>query len=187
MPHPRNRFLERKIGCDLVSPLVAEPRSRPYKRESRERDLTEADRLLRLAFGTYLGLPDPSVFLGDADVVRPRWRADPSRAFCTEVDGELLGSNFATRWGTFGFFGPLSVRPDAWAVGLGKRLMEPVMSLFADWEVRLAGLFTFPHSPKHVGLYERHGFHPRYLTAVLARSLASTDSRPDAFVLDDWR
>lgn len=31
-----------------------------------ERDLPEADRIMRLAFGTFLGLPDPSGFMGDA-------------------------------------------------------------------------------------------------------------------------
>ncbi len=31
-----------------------------------ETDLPEADHIMRLAFGTFLGLPDPSGFLGDA-------------------------------------------------------------------------------------------------------------------------
>jgi hypothetical protein len=34
-----------------------------------EADLPEADRTMRLAFGTFLGLPDPSGFLGDAAYV----------------------------------------------------------------------------------------------------------------------
>ena len=32
-----------------------------------ERDLAEADRILRLAFGTFLGLPDPLKMFGDSD------------------------------------------------------------------------------------------------------------------------
>jgi hypothetical protein len=46
-------------------------------RPLREEDLPVADRLFRLAFGTFLGLPDPMAFAGDAEYVRSRWRADP--------------------------------------------------------------------------------------------------------------
>jgi hypothetical protein len=46
-----------------------------------ERDLAEADRIFRIAFGTFLGFSNPIEFFGDADYVRTRWRADPSTAF----------------------------------------------------------------------------------------------------------
>ena len=36
-------------------------------RRMQESDLQEADRIMRLAFGTFLGLPDPRSFAGDAD------------------------------------------------------------------------------------------------------------------------
>jgi hypothetical protein len=36
----------------------------------RENDLAEADRIFRLAFGTFFGLSDPVSFAGDADYVR---------------------------------------------------------------------------------------------------------------------
>ena len=42
-------------------------------RPLREGDLSEADRIIRLAFGTFLGLPDPMTFMGDAGYVRTRW------------------------------------------------------------------------------------------------------------------
>ena len=35
----------------------------------RQDDVAAADRVFRLAFGTYLGLPDPMQFAGDADWV----------------------------------------------------------------------------------------------------------------------
>ena len=47
-------------------------------------ELGEADRIFRLAFGTFLGLPDPLAFMGDAGFVRTRWRADPPAAFAAE-------------------------------------------------------------------------------------------------------
>ncbi|MGA8659945.1 MAG: hypothetical protein WB586_27820 [Chthoniobacterales bacterium] len=69
-------------------------------------DLAKADRIFRLAFGTFLGLPNPIEFAGNADYIRTRWTADPSAAFGAYLGKELLGSNFATRWGSVAFFGP---------------------------------------------------------------------------------
>jgi hypothetical protein len=51
--------------------------------------------------------------------------------------------------------------------------MAPVLEAFDRWELRQAGLFTFPDSPKHVGLYQRHGFWPRFLTALTAKPVSS--------------
>jgi GNAT superfamily N-acetyltransferase len=132
-----------------------------------EEDLPSADRIMRLAFGTFLGLPDPLKFMGDADYVRTRWRADPSAAFGAEMSGELVGTNFATRWGSVGFFGPLTIRPDLWDRGIAKQLLRPTMDLFERWRIRHAGLFTFANSAKHVSLYQKFGFWPRFLTSVM--------------------
>ena len=79
-------------------------------------DLDEADRIFRVAFGTFLGAPEPEGFFGDADYVRTRWRADPGAALAAELDGGLAGSNFAANWGSVGFFGPLTIAPvtDLW-------------------------------------------------------------------------
>jgi len=130
-------------------------------------DLPAADRIVRLAFGTFLGLPDPMNFMGDADYVRTRWLADPSAVFGAELAGELVGTNFATRWGSVGFFGPLTIRPDLWDRGIAQKLLAPTMELFDAWGVRHAGLFTFASSAKHVGLYQKFGFWPRFLTALM--------------------
>jgi GNAT superfamily N-acetyltransferase len=143
-------------------------------RPLREDDLAAADHIMRLAFGTFLGLPEPTSFMGDAGYVRARWRADPDAAFGAEVGGEFVGSNFATSWGSVGFFGPLTIRPDLWDRGVGKRLMEPVMECFARWGTMHAGLFTFAHSQKHVGLYQRFGFWPRFLTAIMSKPVEQT-------------
>jgi N-acetylglutamate synthase-like GNAT family acetyltransferase len=68
-----------------------------------------------------------------------------------------------------GFFGPLSVRPDIWDHGIGKGLLEPVMELFVEWGTKHASLFTFAHSPKHMGLYQKFGFWPRFLTVIMSK------------------
>jgi GNAT superfamily N-acetyltransferase len=129
---------------------------------------------MRLAFGTFLGLPDPESFMGDASYVRPRWNANPNAAFATGINSKVAGSNFATNWGSVSFFGPLTVRPDLWDRGVGKRLMEPVMECFDKWQTKHAGLFTFAHSQKHIGLYQKFGFHPRFLTAIMSKPVALT-------------
>jgi GNAT superfamily N-acetyltransferase len=143
-----------------------------------EDDLPAADRVMRLAFGTARGLPDPLSFGGDAAYVAPRWRASPELAFAAEVDGELIGSSFATHWGSFAFFGPLTVRPDFWDRGVGRRLLAPIMDLFARWGVTLAGLFTDPASPKHLALYRGFGFCPRFLTTLMARPVSPQPPAP---------
>lgn len=141
-----------------------------------ENDLATADHVMRVAFGTFVGMPQPETFMGDADFVHTRWRADPSAAFVAEIAGVVAGSNFATQWGSVGFFGPLSVRPDFWNRGIAQRLMEPVMDCFARWHTRHAGLFTFAQSAKHVGLYQKFGFAPRFLTAVMGKSVQESSA-----------
>src|SRR4029453_16781795 len=150
-------------------------------RPLREEDLPAADHIMRVAFGTFLGLPDPASFMGDAGYVRGRWYADPSAAFGAFHEAEgvaLIGSNFATNWGSVGFFGPLTIHPDQWDRGVGRLLMEPVMGCFERWKTVHAGLFTFPSRPKPVGLYQKFGFWPRFLTAILSKPVGSPGSTP---------
>src|SRR5579862_7379202 len=131
-----------------------------------ERDLPAASEVVRVAFDTFLGRSGPA---GDKDAVRTRWTAQPEAALTAELDGELVGSNFATPWGSFGFFGPLTVRPELWDKGIASRLLESTDELFARWGTRHAGLFTFAHSPKHHFLYQKFGYWPKHLTSVFEK------------------
>jgi hypothetical protein len=45
------------------------------------------------------------------------------------------------------------------------------MAQFERWETRHVGLFTFPQSPKHLGLYQAFGFWPQYLTPVMSKAV----------------
>jgi GNAT superfamily N-acetyltransferase len=132
-------------------------------------DLGAADMVLRLAFGTIRGLPDPEATFGDRDLVRTRFLAAPGCAWVAEVEGDVVGSVFAARWGSFGFLGPLTVHPGRWDQGIGSRLLRPVLEAFGSWDVRQAGLFTFAASSKHLALYQKHGFWPGHLTVVTAK------------------
>src|SRR5580700_6300543 len=133
----------------------------------KESELGEAGRIVRLAFGTFLALPDPLDFMGDRDLMTPRWRSTHVKVIAAREGGRLIGTNVATRWGSFGFFGPLTVLPEYWDRGVAKLLLESTMPIFEKWGVRHTGLFTFPHSAKHVGLYQKFGYWPRYLTAIM--------------------
>src|SRR5215510_5673714 len=136
-----------------------------------EADLPVAEHIFRVAFGTFLGLPDPTAFASDMSYVKTRWAANPGASFVAEVEGDIVGSNLATNWGSVGFFGPLSIRPDLWDKGVGKLLMEPIMELFDKWGIKHAGLFAFAHSPKPIALYQKFGFYPRFLTAIMSKAV----------------
>lgn len=136
-----------------------------------ESELVRADQIFRLAFGTFLGLPQPNQFGGDTNYIATRWRIDPTAAFAAELEGQLVGSNIAAWWGSVGTFGPLTVHPDFWNQGIAKGLIEAVLARFAAWGIQQAGLFTFPNSPKHHALYQKFGFYPRFLTFVMAKPI----------------
>ena len=134
-------------------------------------DLDEADRIMRLAFGTFLGLPDPMKFMGDANYVKTRFRADPPAALAAEIDGKLVGSNFALDWGSVGIFGPLTIHPEYWNMGVARSLLDETMKIFKSWGTRHMGLYTFADSAKHVHLYQQYGFWPRQLVAIMSKLL----------------
>ena len=139
-------------------------------RQLQESELPAADRVFRLAFGTFIGLPDPTQFGGDANFIQHRWHANPSAAFAAIADG-IIGSNLATRWGSCAFLGPLSVHPDWWNQKIAQRLIEPVVECFNTWNIQQAGFLTFPNSPKHHALYQKFGFWQRFLTAIMAKTV----------------
>ncbi len=141
-------------------------------------EVEEADRIVRLAFGTFLGLPDPLKFMGDRHFLAPRWRSKNAKVVGAREEGRLIGLNVATRWGSFGFFGPLAVLPEYWDRGVAQRLLEATMTIFDGWGLRHTGLFTFAQSAKHVGLYQKFGYWPRYLTAILTRAPEANPAPP---------
>ena len=144
-------------------------------RAMRESDLAAATRVMQRAFGVFLGAPDPDRFMADRNYVRSRWRADPTSALAAVVDGELVGSNLVTSWGSVGFFGPLTVTPELWDRGIASRLLTPTLELLTACTTH-AGLYTFPHSPRHVELYQKFGFWPRSLTAIMSRPVNTRDA-----------
>jgi GNAT superfamily N-acetyltransferase len=145
---------------------------RPVVGALNDRDLPEAERILRLAFGTFLGAPDPETFWSDRDYVYGRQRSPHVASFGAKLDGKLVGSNFVTHWGSVGFLGPITVHPDVHERGVARALLDKAMTQFDVWGTRHVGLFTFGHSAKHVALYQKYGFWARFLTAIMSAAVA---------------
>ncbi len=146
-----------------------EVRIRPLE----ESELPEANRILRMAFGTFLKVENPESLFPGRDLVSTRWRAEPTSVIAAEHGGKLIGTNFMANWGTFGFFGPITVLPEFWDRKVAQVLLERTMSIFEDWGIAHRGLLTFPESPKHIHLYEKYGFRAGHLIPVLSKTVTA--------------
>ncbi len=133
-----------------------------------EKDLDVADSIYRLAFGTFLGFPAPEKFGGDSDYVRQRWTTDPEGALGAYMNDELVGSNFVGTTGSVGHFGPLTSHPKYWEKHIEQQLLKSTLRLLEKRSVTLIEFMSFPESPKHLALYQKFGFWPRFLTPVMS-------------------
>ncbi|HEY1507122.1 MAG TPA: GNAT family N-acetyltransferase [Stellaceae bacterium] len=138
-----------------------------------EADVDAADKVRRLAFGTYFGIPDPLSFSGTACLIETRRHAWPDGALVAEKDGAIAGIAISSRWGTLGLFGPLAVHPEHWRGGVAHALLDASIPIYDRWQCRASALFTFPSSLTHIGLYQRYGFWPRSLTAIMNRPVTA--------------
>ena len=57
---------------------ITKPNLDTHVRPLQESELPAADHIMRLAFGTFLCLPEPTSFMGDAGYVHTRWKANPA-------------------------------------------------------------------------------------------------------------
>ena len=157
----------------------------------KQSELKEADRIFRVAFGTFIGLPNPADFMGDRNLLISRWYAPHVKTLAARDNGRLIGSNQITRWGSFAFFGPLTVVPEYWDRGVAQLLLDGTMKVFEKQALKRTALFTFSNSTKHVGLYQKYGYWPDYLTALMtlpSQPPASTrESAPNAVQLTSLR
>jgi predicted N-acetyltransferase YhbS len=140
-------------------------------RKLREPEVEKAEELVRLAFGTFLNIPDPLANPSKRKNIAHRFHQNPGNVLAAFLNDELVGANVLTNWGSFAFFGPLVVRPDLWGSNIGTRLVRDALDVFAKQGVSNLGLFTFPDSPKHLGLYHKFGFCSRFLTPLMEKKL----------------
>lgn len=78
----------------------------PGVRPLADQDLPQAQKIVRTAFGTFLGAPDLDNFWTDFDYVYGRHGAEHVASFAADDEkGHLAGVNFATRWAASGSLG----------------------------------------------------------------------------------
>lgn len=143
-------------------------------------DLPAARAVWRSAFAAQFGL-SPEVFRPGADVLARRLAGQPGSCFVAVDNGQVVGSVVGLDWGSVWILGPLTVDPAAQARGHARALVEAFLSAAGD---RLVGLWTFPNSVKHLGLYHSVGFESRSLVAVGLMAAAKGDQ---SLVPADWQ
>ncbi len=157
-------------------------------RPLQQQELSQADHVFRLAFGTAANLSNPLQMFGDAGYMQ-RWYlktgcamfpTGTGEAIAAEKDGKIIGSNFLARWGSLGLFGPLSVHPDYWNQGIASELMRATIAQFEQWQTPAITFFTSSHSPKHLWFYSKFGFSPGYLTPILEKPVTPPVSEQSA-------
>lgn len=127
------------------------------------------------AFAAFMGIASPGEFWNDRDYVEGQWRAPHTARFKIEQDGVIAGAAEVARWGNPAVVGPVAVLPKYWDRKLAKALMAAVDRQLDTWQVRHAGVFTFPESLHHLGLYQGFGFWPQ---ALMERKAVGTLGAP---------
>ncbi len=107
------------------------------------------------------------------------WSADPEGFLAARVDGELVGSVSAVRYGpSFGFIGLFIVRPEWRAQGIGSQLWSAAVDRLSGRSVGLDGVVTMQAS------YARSGFVLAHRNLRYTGSLASAVGGTGAHRLD---
>jgi hypothetical protein len=143
-----------------------------------DKDLPQAERIFRVAFGTFLGAPDPEVFWADRDYICGRHRAPHVAGFGATIDGNLVGSNFATKWGSVGFFGPLIVRPDLRERGIAQACSPGQWSSSTRGKCGMSGCSPSPTARSISLSIKSTVFTRAFLPQSCRRPLAADQVRP---------
>jgi hypothetical protein len=86
-----------------------------------------------------------------------------------------------------GIFGPLTVHPDFWDKSIAKLLLNRTMEIFEQLETKHIGIFTFSQSSKHIHLYQKYDFWPRFLTAIMSKPVRSEHATNDTIRRISWK
>ena len=80
---------------------------------------------------------------------------------------DIVAFNIAHRSGDEGWMGPLAVRPDRQALGLGQVVVQAAIAWLQERRVVTIGLETMPRTVDNIGFYSRLGFLPSCLTITV--------------------
>ena len=78
------------------------------------------------------------------------------------------------------------LRPDLWDKGIAKNLLDKTLEIFERVGTKHIGLFTFSHSPKHIHLYQKYDFWPRFLTNVMSKHVGSASKTKEHEAPSNW-
>lgn len=92
--------------------------------------------------------------------------ADQGAMLWRDANGAVVAFNIAHRSGAEGWMGPLAVRPDAQARGLGQLMVRTGVTWLESQGARVIGLETMPRTADNIGFYSRLGFLPGRLTVT---------------------
>jgi GNAT superfamily N-acetyltransferase len=95
--------------------------------------------------------------------------------------GELVAFNIVHRSGVEGWMGPLAVRPEWQAGGVGKTVVRAGISWLRAEQAGVIGLETMPRTMDNIGFYSTLGFVPGRLTITLTLDAGATDARAESF------
>jgi len=144
-------------------------------RRVRKGDLSKVRDVIEQAFSDFferqLGTRPRQVF-GGAQYVHHRWLMEPWGCFVAEEgDGKIVGAAVAVMWGTLGLVGPVAVLPNYQNQDIGQQLLTACQGFFDENKAALQGVATYPASPKHLVFYQKFGYRPRGLVAIMAKPL----------------
>lgn len=158
---------------------MASPASEISIRPMVSDDVGEAWGIVQRAFANHLGM-NPENFWQERNSVVSRWHSYPSLSFVAVLDNRLVGCALAANWGSLGVLGPVASRPEIWNRGIAKGLVAAVLEQLDAAGTRQTVLVTFSDSPKHIALYQKFGFWPRYLTTIMTTTSPTVMVVPEA-------
>jgi len=150
-------------------------------RRVRKGDLAKVKDVLEQSFGDFLerqlGTRPRQAFNG-AQYVHHRWLMEPWGCFVAEEDGaKIVGAALAATWGTVGLLGPVAVLTHYHNQTIAQQLIRAAQEFFEENKATLHGAVTYPTSAKHLALYHKAGFRPKFLTAMMSRGLDRSGTR----------
>lgn len=89
--------------------------------------------------------------------------------------GEVAAFNMAHRSGVEGWMGPLAVRPESQAAGIGKDVVRAGIDWLRRGGARVIGLETMPRTMDNIGFYSSLGLIPGRLTLTLTLEAAAAE------------
>ena len=105
--------------------------------------------------------------------------ADRGAMVWRDSRGDIAAFNMVHHSGVEGWMGPLAVRTEFQASGVGKEIVERGVEWLRTQGARVIGLETMPRTMDNIGFYSAVGFVPGRLTITLSLDAASADRVPE--------